>query len=460
MIEHMFESTPIALVSLTVPEGPAWDEFVAFTGLAGLVPLTRELGVPCAARPPTDAASDAVGTGPDVPDLGEAALGRIADSGRAEAMAYGRQQREVAAFVHARLADPDVARSRTPNQIVDAAAQEIALATRMSPGTAAGRTNEAMALADHLPRTLDALCEGRISPAAAKVIVRETADLEPAQRRAIDEALVGLAEEHSPKKLAHEVRREILRVDPEAVRKSRERETRQRRVELKTTVHGMAWLSAYIDAGTAARIHGIIESHGAALKLTDEAGRTNDQLRADAFVDSFLNPTSGPRPQTKVHVHVTVPAGTALGLGDEPGDLAGYGPIPVDLTRALIADGTWRRILTDPSSGQVLDYGTTWYRPPKVLVQRIVARDQTCRFPGCVRPAHRCEIDHCKPFRADGSGGSTCEHNLAALCSRHHRVKHMPGWRTELRPDGTLIWTTPTGRTFQSRPRFTARLRT
>lgn len=324
----MFEHEPSAIVSLTVPEGPAWDEFVALTGLAGLVPLTREVGIPCAfAAPPEASASDRApaGAGP-VADDAEAALGRIADAARDEAKSYGQHQREVAEFVRSRLDEPSG--GRTPNQVVDAAAQEIALATRLSPSTAASRTNEAMALADHLPQTLEALCQGRISVAAARVIVRETGELEPAQRRAIEESLLTLAEEHSPAKLVHEVRREILRTDPEAASKNTARETRRRRVEIKTGLYGMSWLSVYLDTGTAAKIHGIIENHGVALKAIDEADRSNDELRSDAFVDLILNPTHGPRPQTRIHVHINLPAGTASDSATSPANSPATDPFP------------------------------------------------------------------------------------------------------------------------------------
>jgi len=31
------------------------------------------------------------------------------------------------------------------------------------------------------------------------------------------------------------------------------------------------------------------------------------------------------------------------------------------------------------------------------------------------------------------------------LCRRHHRVKHLPGWRVSLAPDGTATWVNPVG---------------
>src|SRR5207248_2123178 len=67
---------------------------------------------------------------------------------------------------------------------------------------------------------------------------------------------------------------------------------------------------------------------------------------------------SGGNP-TKVVVRVTVPISTLMGLDDQPGDLAGYGPIPAAVARDIAAGGTWKRLLTDPVSGMLLDYGRT-----------------------------------------------------------------------------------------------------
>ena len=38
------------------------------------------------------------------------------------------------------------------------------------------------------------------------------------------------------------------------------------------------------------------------------------------------------------------------------------------------------------------------------------------------------------------------------LCRRHHRLKHTAGWTVKLHPTGTMTWTTPTGRNYQTEP--------
>ena len=64
------------------------------------------------------------------------------------------------------------------------------------------------------------------------------------------------------------------------------------------------------------------------------------------------------------------------------------------------------------------------------------ARDVTCRFPGCRRAADSAgtDLDHTIPYPT----GPTSATNLAALCRRHHRLKHTAGWTVTLHPTGTM----------------------
>ena len=143
---------------------------------------------------------------------------------------------------------------------------------------------------------------------------------------------------------------------------------------------------------------------------------------------------------------------TLLGLDEQPGELAGHGPIPASLARQLAADqtGTWRRLVTDPLTGALLDYARTTYRPPRDLAEFVTARDRTCRFPGCQRDARRGDLDHTIPWQA---GGSTGPQNLTALCRRHHLMKHQAGWSYTTNPDRSTVWTSPTGHHYRLRHR-------
>jgi len=156
------------------------------------------------------------------------------------------------------------------------------------------------------------------------------------------------------------------------------------------------------------------------------------------------------RPALAPLVQVTVAASTLLGLDDQPGELAGHGPIPAELARQVAADptGTWRRILTDPATGAILDVGHRSYRPPRPLARFVTARDGTCRFPSCRQPARRCDLDHVTPW----PDGPTAAANLISLCRHHHRLKHSGRWAVTADRDGAVTWTAPTGRTYGTRP--------
>jgi hypothetical protein len=52
--------------------------------------------------------------------------------------------------------------------------------------------------------------------------------------------------------------------------------------------------------------------------------------------------------RTEQRVHI--PLSTLFGLDEQPGELAGYGTITADQARQMAAQGTWRRILTDPAT--------------------------------------------------------------------------------------------------------------
>ena len=127
--------------------------------------------------------------------------------------------------------------------------------------------------------------------------------------------------------------------------------------------------------------------------------------------------------------------------------------VPAMTAWALAAGGTWRRLVTDPASGVVIDVGRTRYRPPAGLADLVRARDRACVFPTCQTPAERCDIDH---LTAWSQGGTTSLDNLVTLCEAHHRLKHTPGWAlTRDQASGTLSWHTPDKTVYQRHPNGT-----
>ncbi|MFP5021598.1 DUF222 domain-containing protein [Pseudonocardia phyllosphaerae] len=147
------------------------------------------------------------------------------------------------------------------------------------------------------------------------------------------------------------------------------------------------------------------------------------------------NATIGRKPL----IQVVVGLDTLLG-GSRPGEITGHGPIPATTARALAAGGDWKRLVTDPVTGQLLDYGRNTYRPPANLHDHVHGRDGTCRGPDCERRIR--DLDHHQDW---GKDGHTVDHNLFGLCQRHHKLKDVTGWHALVRPDGGLTWISPDG---------------
>ena len=127
--------------------------------------------------------------------------------------------------------------------------------------------------------------------------------------------------------------------------------------------------------------------------------------------------------------------------------LTNGGVIPNPLLAQLIRDGAPIVSLTTPC-----EEAEARYRPSATLQRFVRCRDLTCRFPGCDAPAEACDIDHAVAYPA----GPTHPSNLRCLCRKHHLLRTFwvgdGGWRDRQLPDGTIIWTAPSGRTYTTHP--------
>jgi hypothetical protein len=231
----------------------------------------------------------------------------------------------------------------------------------------------------------------------------------------------------------------------------------------------MAGLWSVLPADEATRVHRTLD---AAARTARAAGddRTLDQLRADGLTDLVLHracPAGDAaldgtgccveRRRPDAQVVVTVPLSTLIGLDEQPAHLGGYGPVDATTARALAAGGVWRRLVTDPLSGAVLDLGRTRYRPTAALAEHVRARDRTCVRPGCSAPAESCDLDHTVGFHpppgADpAEGGRTSADNLGPLCRRDHRLKTDSGFALRQVAPGRFEWITPTGQRYLVEP--------
>jgi hypothetical protein len=408
-------------------------------------------------------------TGVSAADLVDAAIGyeRIA------AWAAAQQARVLAEFAH-RPADGTIvpAATREPRAF---AAEEVALALTLAPRVGAERLQDAQRLAGALRLTRDALAAGRICAGRARLICRMLAEHDDEITTAVQARVLPEAGEQTWSQLRAAITKALLLVEPDqAERHSKAK--RRRSVELYPGQDGMASLVATLTATDATACFAWLTrlARGIEPDHPDQGAGSMDRRRADVLValltgrlvatrDNTAEPTEPasddqPRPVHAVPVgalrplvQVVVPITTLLGVGNEPAELAGYGPIPAHLVREIAADpnSTWQRLLTDPASGRLLDVGRTRYRPPPGMAAFVRARDGECRQPTCRRTATACELDHVTEWQ---HGGHTSEDNLCALCARHHDLKEHHGWQVVLHDDRTLEWTTPTGHRYTSRP--------
>jgi hypothetical protein len=134
--------------------------------------------------------------------------------------------------------------------------------------------------------------------------------------------------------------------------------------------------------------------------------------------------------------------------------MANGGVIPNPLLKQLIREGARIVPLNPPcgKAGTPCGKAEPRYRPSATLQRFVRCRDLTCRFPGCDVPAETCDIDHAIAY----PNGPTHPSNLRCLCRKHHLLRTFwigeDGWHDNQLPDGTIVWTAPTGHTYTTRP--------
>jgi hypothetical protein len=342
--------------------------------------------------------------------------------------------------------------------------EDVATALRLSPTTAQSRIDVARVLVGHLPNTISALSTGEISVAHATVIARETATairngLSEESIFCVEQSALAHAEFHTPGQVASKVKTTIAKLAPGEFEELVDRARDSRRVSCYPEADGMATVIAILPAEDAQAVMKSIEAF--ILKRNSEDAPewsvlSADMKRADALTYIASQALSTLADEVQPHrrpitISVAIDLPTLMGLAENPGQLAGYGAIPASVARRLAADGNWQRFVSDPTTGNLLDFGREKYTPPQELIDYLLARDRVCRFPGCRRTGQSSDIDHAQSWE---TGGETNPANLGLLCRRHHRMKTHGGWSLESNPDGSCLWKSPQGKTFfvPSRP--------
>ena len=449
--------------------------------------------------------------------LADDCLDGLAEVARLEARTAALKVRLAAGYV--RAASAVAAPAASPQQHTAqemAMVAEIACALTISERTAGAFLSECQALTTGLPLTLQALAAGAMSWQHARIIVDETSSLDLAGTAGLeahfldpdapDPARGCRAGDLVPARFRAKARTWRERHHQVSIEKRHTTSAADRRVEYAPDRDGMAWLSSYLPADTAA---GIWERTTAAARTLQrpEETRTLSQLRADLTATWLLTHTTsagqststscatytaatggtadggatcgtgggtctgatcmggtctgvevaglggreaGGVPSPRAQVLITVPVMSLLGATDEPATLDGYGPIPPSMARRLITDGagSFYRVLTDPRDGAPLEIGRTSYRLTKAQRHWLRLRDGRCPFPGCSNHSLDNDADH---LLAWADGGSTGISNLGQPCPKHHRLKHGSAWTPSgASKDHPPGWTSPAGRYYPS----------
>ncbi|WP_219418242.1 HNH endonuclease signature motif containing protein [Pseudonocardia nigra] len=411
---------------------------------------------------------------------------------RVAAWAQARQARLLAEFARRRPGDaPDLATADTASGLSRYAPDEVGLALHLSRGTAKARLGESVRLDAELAAARQAWEDGLIDQPKVRALGDATLYLTPEHARVVQDRVLDRAPTQTLAQFRAALARAVIAVDPDGAN-NRHREARKdRRVVIGDEKDGMAALWALLSAPDAqsayqwltrlARGMGTDDARGMDARRADllvalltgqiTYSRTSPESdsaesdSADAGDAGITEPAatetctstststwSGPPPRPvtpgKPLIQIVMPHSTLLGTDDQPCELVGYGPIPADLAREIAADSVWHRLVTDPLSGALLDYGRKTYKPPAALADFVRARDVTCRSPICRRRALDAELDHIVPF----PHGPTAEPNLMDGCVHHHKNKYATGWQLTAHPDGRIEWITPTGHSYCSEP--------
>lgn len=403
----------------------------------------------------------------------------IEDLTRAEAGMAARRLAATAELVRRRCGDEDSAQWAC--DAWDNAAAEVAAAMKVSHSRASRQMHVAESLRLRLPRIAALFLAGAVSAKVVAAIAWRTDLVTDDDAMAlIDRALADRAgwwDVLSQYKLEQAIDSLIDKHDPGALRRTRA-SARSRDITIGSENHesGTAafWGRLYATDATALDRRLTAMAHA----VCDDDPRTIGQRRADALgalaagaahlacqCGSPVCPSADPdRRAAGVVVHVLADTealeaqpdsgmcGDGSGQPDaaaNPGSavIVGGGAIPTPLLAELIRAGARVRHLRRPS-----DSPEPQYRPSTALDEWVRLRDLTCRFPGCDQPAEHCDLDHAIPWPM----GPTHPSNLRALCRKHHLLKTFwsgeGGWSDRQYADGTIVWTSPSGRTYTTRP--------
>jgi hypothetical protein len=341
-------------------------------------------------------------------------------------------------------------------------AAEIGAELGISRGRASSQMRYGTTLLERFPKLGEVFLAGEVDfRVIAAAIFRTDLISDKAVLAKIDMELAGKApswNKLSREKVTELVDWMVIDLDPEAVRVARQCDL-DRHIEVEPGQNGMAEIWGSVRAPDAAAFDTKLNELAATVCPDDP--RTKTQRRADALTPLAAGAATMPctcgsqgcsappaeSSTSQIVINVLAEAATIEGTSDKPGYLPGYGALPAERVTELAKQAKLRPVAIPKDL-----VAEPQYRPSAAMARFIRCRDLTCRWPGCDQPAAVSDIDHTVPYPV----GPTHASNNKLYCRIHHLFKTFyagpAGWTEQQLANGTVIWTSPTGRTYTSQP--------
>ena len=166
-------------------------------------------------------------------------------------------------------------------------------------------------------------------------MARETACLDPADRRVADAELGPVLAGLGDREVEAAARAVAYRLDPRAFVDRARGAVKDRTVTLRPAPDTMSRLGGFLPVAQGVATYTALSTE-ADRRRAEGDQRSRGQIMADTLVERVTGQaTAGAVP---VEVQLVMPEQTLLRGGDEPGDLAGAGPVPAAVARALVTD--------------------------------------------------------------------------------------------------------------------------
>jgi hypothetical protein len=280
-----------------------------------------------------------------------------------------------------------------------------------------------------MPMSVDYLRDGEIGYSHLAVMARTA---EAVGKKFDERELLPLALEFTPGKFYYKSLHYRHSVDAKKYAEEQADDAINHHLSLSTAESGHLLINGVLDPVGGAAVRAALEP------LARKSGAHDDRKLPQRFADALVELASGGK---QANIQVTATIETLKGLaGSAAGEMEFSLPISSLAVQRMACDCSVTRVLLSQES-VVMDVGRTTRIVSAPLKRALKTRDCHCRWPGCERPASKCDGHHLLSWI---NGGPTDLDNLVLLCRRHHRMVHEGGWQLIKTEDGQIVTIAPT----------------